>query len=172
MKLQDLILFVVAGLVLGIVGVWVANEIENPPSNLSKPRQNTIDISSVKYELIQLNIARERAKTATQKIIIVCLDGLSWRIVYPLMEKGLLPHFQKLLNEGVSATLVDEPPLDSVKIWTTIATGHPPTVHGIHKRVYTNTDRSQLIPATSSLRRCKALWNYFTDMGKTVGIIN
>jgi len=113
-----------------------------------------------------------RAEALRRNIVILGLDGISWRIVEPLIEQGRLPNLQRLIEQGARATLVDEPPLDSAKIWTTIATGRHPAAHGLDKRVYRSPDSADPIPVNSTLRRTKALWNQFSDLGRTVGFVN
>jgi len=121
---------------------------------------------------IGLREAALRSEALRRKIILLGLDGLSWRIVDPLLEQGKLPNLQKLIEQGVRAPLADEPPLDSPKIWTTIATGRHPAAHGIDKRVYRSENSADPIPVNSTLRKTKALWNQFSDLGRTVGFVN
>ncbi len=121
---------------------------------------------------IGLKEAALRAEALQRKIIILGLDGLSWRIVDALLQQGKLANLKKLIDQGARATLVDEPPLDSSKIWTTIATGRHPAAHGIDRRVYRSPYSPDPIPVNSTLRKTKALWNQFSDLGRTVGFVN
>jgi len=117
--------------------------------------------------------AAMRARGLDRKIILLGLDGLTWDILDPLIEKGVMPNFKRLIESGVRTKMLDEPPLDSVKIWTTIATGRHPASHGIDQRVFRDPEKNNdVLPVNSTLRKTKAMWNIFGDMGKTVGIVN
>lgn len=66
------------------------------------------------------------------KLVVLGLDGLSWRILDPLLSAGRLPHFRKLIEGGVAGELLSEKPVLSPVVWTTIAAGRRHTDHGIH----------------------------------------
>ncbi len=66
------------------------------------------------------------------RLVVVGLDGLTWRILDPLLAAGKLPHFQKLIAGGVAGTLLSEKPMLSPVVWTTIASGRRHGDHGIH----------------------------------------
>ncbi|MBD3170514.1 MAG: hypothetical protein GF307_13600 [candidate division Zixibacteria bacterium] len=87
-------------------------------------------------ETIQVN---ENGK----KIFVFGVDAAEWSIMGPLIEKGKLPHFEKVINKGASAELeIDVSGLLpftntfvsgilTPSVWETIATGQPETEHGI-----------------------------------------
>lgn len=66
------------------------------------------------------------------KLVVLGLDGLTWRVLDPLLAAGKLPHFQKLIAGGVAGELLSEKPVLSPVVWTTIAAGRRHTDHGIH----------------------------------------
>src|SRR5262249_36901627 len=72
-----------------------------------------------------------RGKGRPIPLLVVGLDGADWEVIRPLIREGRLPHLARLVGEGTSGTLLSEPPLLSPIIWTTLATGRPPTEHGI-----------------------------------------
>lgn len=121
---------------------------------------------------IGLSEAAFRASALKRKIVLLGLDGLSWKIVDPLLDQGRLPNLKKLIDQGARGEIIDEPPLDSPKIWTTIATGVEPSEHGIQERVVLAEGSNEPIPINSTLRRRKALWNQFSDLGRQVGFVN
>lgn len=65
------------------------------------------------------------------KIVFVGLDGMDWRVIDPLMAKGELPHFSRLVREGSSGPLETIKNANSPVIWSSIFTGRPPEEHGI-----------------------------------------
>jgi predicted AlkP superfamily phosphohydrolase/phosphomutase len=68
---------------------------------------------------------------AAPRVVIVGVDGASWSVIDPLLAQGKLPHFAALLKRGVHANLATVEPVISPVVWTSIATGQPPEVHGI-----------------------------------------
>lgn len=65
------------------------------------------------------------------KVALVGLDGADWRVLRPMVEKGELPTFSRMMREGSSGSLATFPDSNSAVIWTSIYTGTLPAVHGV-----------------------------------------
>jgi len=65
------------------------------------------------------------------KIVLVGIDGATFKVLDPLLEKGRLPQLQKLIDQGARGVLTSLPQTISPAVWTTIVTGQEPEVHGI-----------------------------------------
>lgn len=72
------------------------------------------------------------AAGAAPRVVIVGVDGASWSAIDPLLAAGKLPNLAALIGRGVSANLETVEPVISPVVWTSIATGQPPSVHGVH----------------------------------------
>ena len=97
------------------------------------------------------------------------IDGADWSVVRELWSQGKLPHLRRLADRGSSAVLHTDSAVSPV-IWTTIATGHRPRVHGITDFVvHTPTGD---VPVSASLRRVPALWNMASTAGLDVGVVS
>ena len=105
------------------------------------------------------------------RVIVLGLDGVDPDVVDLLIAEGRLPHFQRLKREGAHARLHSPPPLLSPIIWTTIATGKKPAEHGIGHFITVDPTTGRELPVTSSMRRVKALWNIFSDAGRSVAVV-
>jgi tetratricopeptide (TPR) repeat protein len=105
------------------------------------------------------------------RVIVLGLDGLDPEAVDLLMAEGRLPHLARLRQHGAYGRLRSSKPLLSPVIWTTIATGKPPLEHGIGHFVAVNEKTGEQLPATSQMRRVKAIWNILSDAGRTVGVV-
>jgi len=95
-------------------------------------------------------------------ILVVGMDGLEWSILEPLLEQGRAPHFAALIRRGVAGALETHIPTWSPVVWTSIATGFPPDIHGIH--FFSEADVRGIpkeggLPYTSNCRRVPAFWN-------------
>ena len=131
------------------------------------------------------------------RIMILGLDGASWDRIEAGIQAGRLPTFERLTRGGRTADLETLTPTYSPAIWTTVATGVPPEVHGIDtfyifelprlgvdrlrvpkgldlvEEFLTASGELRRVPVTSSMRRRKAFWNLADEAGlvsATVGL--
>jgi len=97
------------------------------------------------------------------KTLVIGWDAADWKFLTPLMDQGLMPNLKKLVEGGVSGRLSTiDPPL-SPTLWTSIATGKRPYKHGIHGFTEPTPDGKGLRPMNITSRKCKAIWNIFTQ---------
>ena len=134
------------------------------------------------------------------RILLIGIDGATWDIMGPLMEKGDLPNLSSLKERGVHASLETIRPTITPIIWTTVVTGRKGREHGIDGFIAYRKGRAefrdrtfrllkrlglrgwlrssiakgtiQRIPLSSRSRRVKALWNIFGETGWPVGLVN
>jgi hypothetical protein len=126
-------------------------------------------------------------------VFLLGIDGATWDKIDPLIQQKRLPHFETLRKDGATARLKTIVPTASPTIWTTIATGHLPSDHGIQDFVVRRTrflpsyalvlenrplrtlfsflDLYTVVPVTSNFRRTKAIWNLATEMNIPIGSV-
>ncbi|PYS97467.1 MAG: hypothetical protein DMF50_00560, partial [Acidobacteria bacterium] len=114
---------------------------------------------------------RERTVATGAKIAILGLDGADWQILDPLLEKGQLPNLARLKSRGAWGNLKSMYPMLSPLLWTSIATGEPPEKHGIIDFLAKDAQTGRSVPVTSRWRKVKALWNIFTDAGRSSAFV-
>src|SRR5262249_45163027 len=95
------------------------------------------------------------------------LDGADWDFALPMIERGELPNLARLRREGASGKILTGNPPLSPLLWTTVATGKSPDLHGITDFLVMDSARGQLTPITSDFRKVKAMWNIASDAGLT-----
>jgi len=105
------------------------------------------------------------------KVLLVGLDGADWQIINPLMEAGRMPNMSRLRAEGAWCDLRSTNPMLSPLLWTSVATGKSPDKHGIIDFLVRDPRTGQQVPITSSLRKARALWNIYSDAGRSVDIL-
>ncbi|MEW5806753.1 MAG: alkaline phosphatase family protein [Acidobacteriota bacterium] len=105
------------------------------------------------------------------KLLIIGLDAADWQIIDPLMKSGKLPNLQRLVKNGVRATMRSIDPMMSPLLWTTIATGQTPDVHGIADFLAYDPSSQRKIPITSNFRKARALWNILSDFNRRSAFI-
>jgi predicted AlkP superfamily phosphohydrolase/phosphomutase/Tfp pilus assembly protein PilF len=116
-------------------------------------------------------IAAASCGRGRDRVIVLGLDGMDPRAVDLLMSEGKLPNFAKLRQQGAYGRLQSSKPLLSPVLWTTIATGKTPEQHGIGHFTAVNEATGETLPATSQIRRVKAIWNILSEHKKKVGVV-
>ncbi len=104
-------------------------------------------------------------------MIVLGLDGVDPDVVDLLLSEGKLPNFARLRQEGSYGRLRSSKPMLSPILWTTIATGKPPLEHGITDFVAVNETTGESLPATSQMRRVKAIWNLLSSAEREVAVV-
>lgn len=67
-----------------------------------------------------------------RKVFVVGFDGATWRFIRPLVERGEMPNFQRLMADGVSGELTSVVPFQSAAAWVTFMTGKNSGKHGVY----------------------------------------
>jgi hypothetical protein len=106
------------------------------------------------------------------RLLILGWDGADWDLIDPLLQSGTLPHFAGLLARGCRAPLASLEPRLSPLLWTSAVTGVTPDRHGILSFVEPAPDGQGLRLASSTSRRCRALWNLLQLSGLRSHVVN
>ncbi|MBN2120465.1 MAG: alkaline phosphatase family protein [Candidatus Omnitrophica bacterium] len=91
-----------------------------------KSREGGVDLGGFKESRIQ-----HKAYDTGVKVLLIGVDAADWRMINPLIEKGMLPNIAKIKKEGFTASADSFTPACSAMLWTSIATGRTPKEHGI-----------------------------------------
>lgn len=100
-----------------------------------------------------------------KKVLLIGWDAADWKIIHPLMDRGLMPTLEKMVNQGVIGNLATLQPVLSPMLWTSIATGMRADKHGILGFTEPDPATGAVRPTSSSTRKVKALWNILTQRG-------
>jgi Flp pilus assembly protein TadD len=111
-----------------------------------------------------------RRSTASGRLLVVGLDALDWQLVDELIARGQMPTMAELVATGAHAVLDVPPPLISPVVWTTIATGVTPDVHGVLDFLETDPD-GQPRPVGTASRKAAAVWEMTAAAGRTTSVI-
>ena len=77
-----------------------------------------------------MNLVR-RFRKRNSRLVIIGLDGMPYRLIRNLAEKGTMPNMKRLIEEGVFRQMESSIPEVSSVVWSSIITGTNPGVHGI-----------------------------------------
>jgi predicted AlkP superfamily phosphohydrolase/phosphomutase len=110
------------------------------------------------------------------RTILFGVDGLSFRVLHPLMQKGELPNFQKLRDAGSEAILESKYPPLTPAAWTSISTGMKPAAHGVYDFWEYDEQQEPGTPRRAHIQThrkgSKAIWNILSEYGKRVLVVN
>jgi predicted AlkP superfamily phosphohydrolase/phosphomutase len=107
------------------------------------------------------------------RAVIFGVDGLSFRVLHPLIQRGDLPNFARLQHEGVEADFISSVPAVTPPAWMSLVTGMKPAKHGVFDfwefDVSSPTLQTRLV---THRKGGKAIWNILSEYGKRVVVLN
>lgn len=108
-----------------------------------------------------------------RKLLVIGLDGATFDIIHPLMERGELPRISRLIRDGAQARLKSTIMPNSFPAWASLTTGVNPGKHGIFWSLIREHPGSTTLKLMSSYDiRAKRIWHYLGEAGIRVGVFN
>jgi predicted AlkP superfamily phosphohydrolase/phosphomutase len=108
----------------------------------------------------------------SNKLLVIGLDGASFNVLDPLIEKGYLPNIASLIAGGARADLTTTfPPITAVA-WSSFMTGKNPGKHGIFEFARRDHHSNRELAVNASFRQGQAIWDLLGDAGKRVIVHN
>ena len=121
--------------------------------------------------LLAVSQAPATAASKAPKLLVLGVDGASWKVIGPMLAKGQLPALERFFREGAhSRDLETLESGASPLVWTTIATGRTPADHGIDSFVV-DLGNGAFVPVTSSGRKARAIWEIASMHDTSVGVV-
>jgi predicted AlkP superfamily phosphohydrolase/phosphomutase len=107
-----------------------------------------------------------------EKVFILGLDGATFDIINPMIQRGELVHFRKVMESGASGLLNSTLLHHSPPAWTSFATGRNPGKHGIigFTRMAENGYDLRLVNGNDN--PCSTMWHELGGLGKKVIVMN
>jgi len=131
----------------------------------------TITAVALKSLVVSSALPGDLARQGGVKVFILGLDAYDWELSDLVSKSRGLPNIERLKREGSWGDLRSIEPLVSPLIWTTIATGVTPDIHGITDFLAKSEATGEDVPATSDMRRVPALWNIASLFGLSSGFV-
>ena len=104
-------------------------------------------------------------------MILIGLDAADWSLLDKLAAEGVMPNLARLVSRGRTARLKSFLPVLSPLVWTTIATGVSPEVHGVLDFQEVEPGSGAIVPVSGRSRRVPAIWNIASARGLTTGVV-
>ncbi|HST09380.1 MAG TPA: alkaline phosphatase family protein, partial [Terriglobales bacterium] len=105
--------------------------------------------------------------TNSRRVLLIGWDAADWQMIHPLLDSGLMPSLQRLIEGGVMGNLATLSPMLSPILWTSIATGKRAYAHGVRGFIEPLPDGSGVRPVGTRTRRAQALWNIASQSDRT-----
>ncbi|MFZ5907797.1 MAG: alkaline phosphatase family protein [Nitrospirota bacterium] len=108
----------------------------------------------------------------TNRLLIIGIDGGTFAIIKPMVERGELPNIGSLMKKGVSEDLRSTIPPITAPAWLSFMTGKNPGKHGIfHFTGKTHATYRGKIQSASDLKT-KTIWTILSKYGKHMTLVN
>ncbi|HYH28596.1 MAG TPA: alkaline phosphatase family protein [Actinomycetota bacterium] len=82
------------------------------------------------------------------RVLLVGWDGADWRILDPMLEAGILPNLQALIDRGAKGVLRSTVPNHSWSAWPSFLTGLEPSNHGVYDIFERDLSTTKNLPVT------------------------
>lgn len=110
--------------------------------------------------------------SANSKLVLIGLDGATFRVLRPLVEAGVMPTLAGFLRDGASGTLLSTHPPVTCPAWPTMFTGVNPGKHGVFSFTCRHGGRGRPHTAASLDVRAPTVWELLGKAGLRVGVMN
>lgn len=105
-----------------------------------------------------------------KRVMLIGWDAADWQFIRPLLERGWMPHLQRMIDGGVMGNLATLQPILSPMLWNSIATGKRADKHEIVSFVEPD-GKGGIRPVSSTSRKAKAVWNILSQQGLRSAVV-
>lgn len=106
------------------------------------------------------------------RVIVIGLDGGTWRLLGPMMDNGRMPHMARLTQGGVWGELASTVPPVTAPAWATFSTGTNPGKHGVFDFQIQVPGQEKRVLISSQDVRGPKFWELGGKEGIRTGLIN
>jgi predicted AlkP superfamily phosphohydrolase/phosphomutase len=104
-------------------------------------------------------------------VLVLALDGATFDVIRPMVEKGELPHLAAWMKEGQSALLPSTTPPVTFPAWSSFMTGLEPADHGIFDFTQKKPGEYRLRFVNSTDREAPSLFRRVSEAGDPVLVL-
>jgi predicted AlkP superfamily phosphohydrolase/phosphomutase len=107
-----------------------------------------------------------------RRVLLFGLDGATWRILDPMIQRGHLPHLGAMREAGAHGVLSSTVPPVTPAAWTTFQTGLLPANHGLFDFSGRNKGSYHTHVVSSREIVAPTLWELTSQAGKRAVVVN
>jgi predicted AlkP superfamily phosphohydrolase/phosphomutase len=104
-------------------------------------------------------------------LLIIGLDGATWDLLDPWIERGWLPNLGRIRRRGTWGPLRSTMPPATLPSWTTFMTGMNPGRHGIFDFTRRELGTYSVQFVNASFRKSRTIWKHLSDAGRRVCVL-
>lgn len=108
----------------------------------------------------------------TKRAVIIGLDGATFDIIDPMIERGRLPNLKRLIDEGVSGPLRSTLHPNSFPGWASCTTGTSEGRHGVYSPFIKEAGVYDFRAMSALDIKTKTIWELLTERNRRVGVVN
>lgn len=110
----------------------------------------------------------------SKKVLFIGLDGATFDVLDPLIDRGLMPRLKRFMDEGVRGPLETTIPPITPTAWVSWMTGKNPGKHGVFEFLLRRKGSGALpdTPVSSRSRDGLPFWDILGHMGKQAIVTN
>jgi predicted AlkP superfamily phosphohydrolase/phosphomutase len=110
----------------------------------------------------------------SKKVLFIGLDGATFDVLNPLIDRGLMPRLKQFIDQGVHGTLETTIPPITPTAWVSWMTGKNPGKHGVFEFLLRRKGSGELpdMPVSSRSRDGLPFWDVLGQMGKRAIVTN
>jgi predicted AlkP superfamily phosphohydrolase/phosphomutase len=106
-----------------------------------------------------------------RRVLIIGIDGGTWTVLKPAIDKGHMPFLKSLVDSGVSGILESTLPAITPAAWGTFQTGRNPGANGVYGFTWWDREsKNYLLVNSTSLQ--PTIWQILSKAGKRVVSLN
>ena len=110
-----------------------------------------------------------KAANEPLKVVVVGLDGSTFKLIDTFVKKGELPAIKKLMKEGCRGVMRSCIPVSSIPAWQCYSTGRDPSKLGVYGFFKIKVDKAKrevkVRPVSSYDFQGKEIWDYLGKNG-------
>jgi predicted AlkP superfamily phosphohydrolase/phosphomutase len=107
-----------------------------------------------------------------QSAVVIGLDGVSWNLLDPMIEAGIMPRLGRLRERSSSGVLRSTVPTYTPPAWTSAATGVNPGRHGVYGFMEGHAQHEHQGLMHSGKIKAPTIWEVANAQGARAGIYN
>lgn len=107
-----------------------------------------------------------------RKVIVIAVDGGTFTLLRPLMDKGKMPNLKEIFDHGAGGELRTIYPPITPSAFASFATGKNPGKTGIYGFVNVDPRTSHFNPVNSRMRKGATIWDLVGNAGGRVVVMN
>lgn len=106
------------------------------------------------------------------ELLMIGLDGATFKILTPLIQSGHLPNLEKIVHDSYNATLLSTVPPVTALAWPTIMSGLNPGNHGLLSwQEPLNFDLERPLASAKTITK-PMIWDLLNQLGKKTCVFN